>query len=78
MERHDVDVVSLVFGLLFGAVVSWWGIAQIGDLDIPLGWPLAVALLVAGFVGLLGALPRRSREQVPPAADDETGPTAHR
>jgi hypothetical protein len=62
MKRHELDVVSLVFGLLFGAVASWWGVNQLGHLNIPLGWPLAVALLVAGLAGLIGALPRRNRE----------------
>jgi hypothetical protein len=67
VKRHELDVVSLVFGLLFGAVASWWGVNQLGNLNIPLGWPLAAALLVAGLVGLVGALPRRGRE------DDRTG-----
>jgi hypothetical protein len=60
VKRHDLDVVSLVFGLLFGAVASWWGITRVGNLNVSLGWPLAVALLVAGLAGLIGALPRRS------------------
>lgn len=68
MKRHDLDVVSLVFGLLFGAVASWWGITRVGQLDIPLGWPLAVALLLSGVAGLVGAMPRRSR------TDDDTPP----
>jgi hypothetical protein len=62
VKRHELDVVSLVFGLLFGAVASWWGITRVGQLDIPLGWPLAVALLISGLAGLIGAMPRRSRE----------------
>lgn len=69
MKRHDLDVISLVFGLLFGAVASWWGVTQVGNLNISLGWPLAVALLIAGLVGLIGALPRRSAHK---AAATET------
>jgi hypothetical protein len=61
VKRHELDVVSLVFGLLFGAVASWWGITRVGQLDVPLGWPLAVALLISGLAGLIGAMPRRSR-----------------
>jgi apolipoprotein N-acyltransferase len=70
MKRHDLDVVSLVFGLFFAAVASWWGVNQLGNLNIPLGWPLAAALLVAGLVGLIGALPRRARED----SEAGTGP----
>jgi hypothetical protein len=69
VKRHELDVVSLVFGLLFAAVASWWGVNQLGNLNIPLGWPLATALLVAGLVGLIGALPRRSREENPTGTD---------
>jgi hypothetical protein len=71
VKRHDLDVVSLVFGLLFAAVAGWYGLAQIGNWNIPLGWPLAVALLLAGVVGLLGALPRKSRPQDPAATEDD-------
>ena len=72
MKRHELDVVSLVFGLLFGAVASWWGITRVGQLDIPLGWPLAVALLISGLAGLIGAMPRRSRAR-DNAGRDDTG-----
>jgi hypothetical protein len=68
VKRHELDVVSLVFGLFFAAVASWWGVNQLGNLNIPLGWPLAAALLTAGLVGLIGALPRRAR------TGSETGP----
>jgi hypothetical protein len=82
VKRHELDVVSLVFGLFFAAVASWWGVNQLGNLNIPLGWPLATALLVAGLVGLIGALPRRSRDENPTDADpvtiDETDDTPAR
>jgi uncharacterized membrane protein YfcA len=81
VKRHELDVVSLVFGLVFGAVASWWGLAKVGELDVPLGWPLAVALLIAGVVGLAGALPRRTHEhaaesttEVLPRVDGPDGP----
>jgi hypothetical protein len=46
---------------------------QLGHLNIPLGWPLAAALIVAGLVGLVGALPRRHREDHP----TDTADTVH-
>jgi hypothetical protein len=61
MKRHDTDVVSLVFGLLFLAGTGWWAVNRLTDVDAPAGWPLATALLVAGAIGLLSALPRRRR-----------------
>jgi hypothetical protein len=72
VKRHELDVVSLVFGLVFGAVASWWGLAKVGELDVPLGWPLAVALLVAGIVGLVGALPRRTPGGATESTTEET------
>lgn len=68
MKRHELDVVSLVFGLVFGALASWWGVTRLGNLNLAIGWPLAAALIVAGLVGLVAALPRRSR--TPDEADD--------
>jgi hypothetical protein len=78
VKRHDLDVVSLVFGLVFGAVACWWGVDRVGRLDMPLGWPLAVALLVAGVVGLLGALPRRPRGDGAQTRIDDLDGTAGR
>ena len=75
MKRHELDVVSLVFGLLFAAVVVWWAFASVGRVHVPLGWPLAIALLIAGFVGLIGALPRPSRPDADEVSPEPDGPS---
>lgn len=57
MKPHRTDVFSLLFGLLFLAVVTWWGTGRVLPLALPgLGWFLAGALIVFGVAGLLGAL----------------------
>jgi hypothetical protein len=59
--RHDADVTSLVFGLLFlGAAVMW----ALVESDV-VSWPDAsgifpVLLVVAGVIGLVSSV-RRSR-----------------
>jgi hypothetical protein len=59
VKRHDIDVVSLVFGLLFAAFVGWWLLDRVAALDVSGGWAIAAALLVAGGAGLASSLPRR-------------------
>ena len=63
MPRHPFDALSLVFGLIFGAVA-----AQIIDPR----W-LGPAILV--IIGLVLLLPRRSRQK--PPAPDEVGDGDH-
>jgi hypothetical protein len=59
VKRHDIDVVSLVFGLLFAAFVVWWLLDRVAALQVSGGWAIAVALLLAGAAGLASSLPRR-------------------
>ena len=56
MTRHDTDIVSLVFGTVFLAVVGWWLVVRSIDLDPPpAGWFLAGGLIVLGVAGLVVA-----------------------
>jgi hypothetical protein len=53
MSKHGPDAVSLVFGGLFLAVVAWWLIARIVDVDLPnLGWVAGATLIAVGALGL--------------------------
>jgi fatty acid desaturase len=66
--RHDTDVTSLVFGLLFLGLAVVWALVEV---DV-VSWPDAsgffpVLLVVAGLVGLLSSV-RRSRRS---RRDDE-------
>ena len=69
MKAHRTDGVSLSFALIFLAIVGWWLLAQVVDLDLPaVGWFVAGALILLGVLGLFGAL-RAARQ--PPATPVE-------
>ena len=54
MNRHDTDVVSLVFGIVFAAFVGWWLLLRWVVVTAPgPGWFVAVALLALGAAGLV-------------------------
>jgi hypothetical protein len=69
MNRHDTDVVSLVFGIVFAAVVGWWLLLRWVSLAAPGGgWFIAAALIVFGVAGIVANIRRwRHRE-----AEDRT------
>jgi hypothetical protein len=57
VTRHGTDVVSLVFGLLFLVTAVLWLFGAAVTVPLPgLGWLVALALIVFGVLGLLGAL----------------------
>ncbi|WP_063746891.1 DUF308 domain-containing protein [Catenuloplanes japonicus] len=65
MKTHRTDGVSLSFGIVFLFIVVWWLIAQFVTLALPaIGWMVAVALIVFGVFGLVGAF-RSGRGAVP-------------
>ena len=64
MKRHDVDVVSLIFGVLFCLGAGWYFARHYFDFswNIPNGgWFLAGALIVLGLLGI-GASLRSHRD----------------
>ena len=66
MRPHRMDGVSLSFGLLFVAVALWWAVDRVISVRLPgAAWLAAGALIVFGFIGLLGAI--RGRRDDPPA-----------
>jgi hypothetical protein len=68
VRRHEVDVFSLVFGLLFLGAALIWGLAEDPGSALQ-GWPLPVLLIAVGLAGLLSSIGgwrgRRSREAGP-------------
>ncbi|WP_407952148.1 phage holin family protein [Plantactinospora sonchi] len=68
MKAHRTDGVSLTFALIFLAIAAWWLLARLMNLALPaVGWILALALIVVGALGLMGAL--RSSRSAPTAAE---------
>jgi uncharacterized membrane protein YbhN (UPF0104 family) len=60
VRRHEVDVLSLVFGLFFLGAAAIWGIS--GDAVRALrGWPLPALLIAVGLVGLVTAVTTHRR-----------------
>lgn len=57
MRRHSADTISLVFGVIFVGIATWWLAGRFVEIRIPnLGWILAAALILAGLVGVAGSL----------------------
>ena len=55
VRRHDVDVLSLVFGLLFIGAALMWGLPEDPGAVIE-GWPLPALLIAVGLAGLVTSL----------------------
>lgn len=75
MKRHPVDVISLIFGLIFVGIAAWWLLARVSSIALPVGWVVAIALVVIGTIGLLAAI-RPSRRD--PDRTDPEQPTEPR
>ena len=73
MKRHSLDVLSLVFGLIFLGIAASWIVRHNWNLEMPdAGWYVAGALIVAGLFGIVSTLrPGRNQSQPPPPADDQ-------
>lgn len=64
MKRHDTDVISLVFGLLFLGVSAMWPLVHFDVLGLP-GLEIAapVLLVSVGLAGLIASLGRIRRDR---------------
>jgi len=65
--RHDADIVSLVFGVLFVAAAAFYGLVEQGrgaadNID---DWYLPVLLIGVGVLGLLASLKGRRAPEEP-------------
>lgn len=75
MRRHELDPVSLLWGLFFLGVAVTVAIAEGSDTDVEPGWVLAAALVALGGVGLtVAAAGMRRRRERAPAAGVPAGP----
>ncbi|HEX3005018.1 MAG TPA: hypothetical protein VHO27_12470 [Angustibacter sp.] len=71
MRRHDLDVTSLVFGLIFLGVAATWALVQTELVTLPdLSLLGPAVLIVAGVVGLAATLAKNQRSQRDEGAAD--------
>ena len=61
MKRHDIDVISLMGGLLFSALAVVFALHALGAFDVDLRAAPAVALIVAGLGGIAASLASSTR-----------------
>ena len=75
MKKHGTDLLSLIFGLIFAALVAWWAIDRVANVDTDGRWLLVGGLAVLGLVILVSTLGRRVA-QAAPAAPVEPAPAS--
>ncbi len=65
MNRHEVDVLSLVFGVAFLVVAAVWAVAMVIDISwFSIGWLFAGGLVLMGMAGIFSAIrPGHRRQQ---------------
>ncbi len=74
MAKHDTDVTSLVFGLLFLGLAGVWALVQYDVLTLPAASVVGpVLLVIAGAAGLLISLRRGVSRRSAMAADEREG-----
>jgi hypothetical protein len=55
--RRRTDAPALIFGLIFMAIAGWWFLDMNIGFGLPAtGWLIALALIVLGVLGIMGAL----------------------
>ena len=64
MKRHDIDPISLVFGLMFAATGALFMSANIDFADVRGEWIWPIPLVLVGVALLVSALARRDEEPV--------------
>ncbi|MGI8942539.1 MAG: hypothetical protein ACR2H7_11725 [Actinomycetota bacterium] len=79
MRRHDIDPLSLVFGLMFTAAGALFLSANLSFGDLKGEWLWPIPLVLAGTVMLISALTRRDDEAQPdePEISEEQSEPAH-
>lgn len=75
MKRHELDLVSLIAGIVFLLVAAAYLLGAVVDYDLSLEWVVPALLIGVGAAGLAGSLrpvARESRDEVTPSADEPT------
>ena len=71
MRRHELDIASLVGGLVFAGIAVAYLIGAATSVRIDAGWVLPIGLVGLGVAGLGGTLRAGLRGNERPAADDD-------
>jgi hypothetical protein len=74
VRRHDLDLTSLVAGLVFVALAAVYLVGSLTDVHIGWRWVVPLLLIGLGVAGLAGSLRSGLRRPEEPAALDETAP----
>lgn len=86
MQRHDLDGVSLTFGLVFLAVTAVWALGEVAGQDLPMRWAVPGILALAGIAWIVSALSGRSthphpngapQREVEPDGEGDPAPRPH-
>jgi hypothetical protein len=56
LKSHPTDVLSLVFGLIFLAIVLWWAMDAVFGRHLAFGWLVAGSLIAIGGIGVYAAV----------------------
>jgi hypothetical protein len=73
VRRHDLDLVSLMSGLVFLVLGAGWALDEPAGLDLHALWAVPVALVGVGLVGLAGAVNGVRRRRDDPPGGLQTG-----
>lgn len=75
MRRHDIDPLSLVFGLMFTAAGALFLSANLSFGDFSGEWVWPIPLVLGGTVMLISALTRRDDEAEPDELETSEEPS---
>lgn len=73
MRRHDIDPVSLVFGLMFAAAGALFMWANLDFSDVRGEWVWPLPLVLVGVILLVSALARKDDEPLVGEPDPRPG-----
>lgn len=65
MRRHELDLTSLVAGIVFVAIAAAYLVGEATDVHVSAGWVLPLGLIGLGLAGLAGTLRRGLRDSRP-------------
>ena len=74
MKRHDIDVISLVSGLLFAGLGAVFALDALGTFSIDVRAVPAVVLIVLGLAGIAASLTSSDRSAERGAAGSDPPP----